>query len=105
MQMARGAIGLTCQKLVEEEVMVAGGLGQDPLLTNNIIGKQKLDRLTALATQAKVTVIADSEDLVHGFSFAGKTAGCTIGILVEIETGAERTGVATPQAAIKLANW
>ena len=50
MQMAKGAIGLTCQKIGEAEVMVNGGLTVDILIPFNIMGKQKLDRLTALST-------------------------------------------------------
>src|SRR4029453_5688072 len=61
MQMARGAIGLTCQKIGEAEVMVHGGLNQDILIPYNIIGAQKLDRLTALSKRTqKLTVSVDS---------------------------------------------
>jgi D-serine deaminase-like pyridoxal phosphate-dependent protein len=48
MQMARGAMGITCQKVGEAEVMVAGGVAGDVLIPFNIIGQQKLDRLMAL---------------------------------------------------------
>ena len=32
MQMRRGAIGITCQKLGEAEIMAAGGIGDDILI-------------------------------------------------------------------------
>ena len=48
MQMRRGAMGITCQKISEAEVMVAGGVDRDILIRFNIIGRQKLERLVAL---------------------------------------------------------
>jgi D-serine deaminase-like pyridoxal phosphate-dependent protein len=102
-QMAKGAIGLTCQKVGEAEVMVSGGLAVDILIPFNIIGKIKLDRLTALASQTRLTVAADSEYTVRGLSEAAAKKGVTVGVIVEIECGMNRTGVQTPQAATELA--
>jgi D-serine deaminase-like pyridoxal phosphate-dependent protein len=103
MQMARGAIGLTCQKLGEAEVMVAGGLTVDIMVPYNIIGKQKLDRLCALARQTRMTVAADSAYTVASLSETAAAEGVTIGVVVEVETGMNRTGVISPQQAVELA--
>jgi 3-hydroxy-D-aspartate aldolase len=46
LQMARGAIGVCCQKVGEAEALVAGGIA-DVLVTNEIVGSQKLARLAA----------------------------------------------------------
>ena len=54
MQMRRGAIGITCQKLGEAEIMAAGGIDGDILIPFNIIGRQKLERLTALARRTRL---------------------------------------------------
>ncbi len=102
MQMRRGAIGLTCQKLGEAEVMAWGGLGQDLLVPYNILGKQKLDRLVALATQARITVAADSDVTVAGLAAAVKGAGVTVGVIVDVDLGGGRTGVQSPQEAVAL---
>jgi D-serine deaminase-like pyridoxal phosphate-dependent protein len=102
MQMARGAIGLTCQKLGEAEVMVAGGLNVDILVAFNIMGRQKLDRLTALARQTRITIAADSEYTVRGVAEAAAAEGVTVGVLVDVEVGASRTGVPTPEDALAL---
>ena len=48
MQMDAGAIGITCQKIGEVEVFVDAGVADDVLLTYNILGRQKTDRLMAL---------------------------------------------------------
>jgi len=49
MQIAKGAIGLTCQKIGEAEVMVGGGLNKDIMIPFNIMANKNWDRLTALA--------------------------------------------------------
>ncbi len=84
MQMAKGAIGLTCQKLGEAEVMVSGGLAVDIMLPYNLMGKIKLDRMTALATQTRLTLAADSAYTVRGLSDAASKAGVTVGVVVAI---------------------
>jgi D-serine deaminase-like pyridoxal phosphate-dependent protein len=101
MQMARGAVGLSCQKIGEAEVMAAGGLTQDLLIPYNIVGPQKLDRLTALVRQARVTVAADSEYVVRGLSEAAEREGVIIGVIIEIDTGGGRTGI-PPRQALEL---
>ena len=103
MQLNHGAIGLTCQKLGEAEVLAAGGIHTDLLIPYNIMGAQKLDRLTALAKRLPVTLAPDSEFTVRGLSRAAASAGVSIGILIEVEMGFERTGVPTPREAAELA--
>ena len=103
MQMAKGAIGLTCQKVSEAEVFVSGGLAVDILIPYNIMGKQKLERLTALATQTRLTVAADSAYTVRGLAEAVAAAGVTLGVLIEVECGMDRTGVQTAEEALELA--
>ena len=50
-QVAMGAVGVCCQKVSEAEVMVEGGIG-DVLVSNEVAGRAKLDRLAALARRA-----------------------------------------------------
>ncbi|GAC1433533.1 MAG: D-TA family PLP-dependent enzyme [Chloroflexota bacterium] len=102
LQMAAGAIGITCQKVGEAEVMAAAGL-RDILITYNILGQPKLERLMRLTRQATVAVVADSEMTVRGLSDAAKAEGCTLTVLVECDMGAERVGVQSPEAALELA--
>ena len=49
MQMAAGAVGITCQKLGEVEVFIDAGVADDILLTFNIVGDAKTDRLMELS--------------------------------------------------------
>src|SRR5262245_8377983 len=59
-QLAAGAIGITCAKLGEAEVMVEGGI-RDILLANQIVGTHKISRLVSLARHADLIVAVDDE--------------------------------------------
>lgn len=102
MQVRRGAVGITCQKLGEAEVMESAGL-RDILITFPLVGTAKAERLAALAGEADISVVADSEVVVRGLSAVLGEAGAEVGLLVECDTGFERTGVQTPEAAADLA--
>ena len=54
-QMELGAVGITCQKLDEAEVMVDAGL-DDILISYPLIGPAKALHLAALARRAKITI-------------------------------------------------
>lgn len=103
-QLAAGAIGITCQKVSEAEAMVAGSQAiNDVLITYNIVGKTKLQNLLALSGKVRLSVVADSEDVAQGLSDAFADAETPLTVLVECDTGANRCGVSTPQAAEELA--
>ena len=102
MQMDAGAVGITCQKLSEAEVMADAGF-KDIFLPYNIIGTGKLARLIALAAKITLSVTADSAFVTRGLSSAAQAAGLTLTVLVECDTGAERCGVQSPQQAAELA--
>lgn len=57
-QMALGAVGVCCQKVSEAEALVEGGIA-DVLVSNEVVGRRKLERLAALARQARVAVCVD----------------------------------------------
>lgn len=101
-QLKAGAVGITCQKLGEAEIMADEGL-TDIFLPYNLLGAAKLDRLVALARRTKLAVTADSAVTVAGLSDAMAKAGLTLPVLVEFETGAKRCGVVSPAEALDLA--
>jgi D-serine deaminase-like pyridoxal phosphate-dependent protein len=102
MQMDAGAIGITCQKVSEAEVMADAGF-KDIFIPYNIIGESKLMRLMTLAKRATVSVTADSAYVVRGLSSAAQRAGLTLTLLIECDTGLHRCGVQSPQEAAELA--
>ena len=102
MQVEAGAVGITCQKISEAEVMADAGL-EDIFLPYNIIGESKLKRLMDLAGRVRLSVTADSEFTVRGLSRAAQEADLTLPVLVECDTGGQRCGVQSPQEAAELA--
>jgi D-serine deaminase-like pyridoxal phosphate-dependent protein len=102
MQRAAGAHGITCQKIGEAEVMADAGQ-DDILISYNILGEQKLGRLGALLSRAKVTVAADNPVVVAGLPQAAAIAGRDLDVVVECDTGRKRAGVATVAEAVALA--
>src|SRR5256885_5971615 len=103
-QMEAGAIGITCQKLGEVEVMTDAGVADDILLTYNVLGEAKTERLAALIRRLKrMAVVLDNEVVARGLSEAGKRYGVDIRFLIECDTGYGRNGVQSPQAALDLA--
>ncbi len=104
MQMAAGAVGITCQKLGEVEVFADAGAADDILLTYNVIGAAKAERLAALIRRLKrMAVVLDNETVARGLSEAGVRHGVDIRFLIECDTGYGRNGVQSPQAALDLA--
>ena len=101
-QIAAGAVGQCCQKVGEAEVLVAGGI-EDVLVSNQIVGPRKLDRLAALARHARVGVCVDDAGNVTDINTAAQRFGATVEVLVEVDIGAGRCGVAPGSAAVELA--
>jgi D-serine deaminase-like pyridoxal phosphate-dependent protein len=102
MQVRAGAVGITCQKLGEAEVMQAAGL-RDILISFPLVGAAKAERLAALGAEATISVVGDSEAVVRGLSPTLASAGVEVSFLVECDTGFGRTGVQSPEAAAELA--
>lgn len=101
-QVGAGAVGITCQKLGEAEVMAAAGL-DDILLTFPLVGRPKAERAARLAGEVRLAVAADGERVARGLSEAAASEGTEIRFLVECDTGFRRTGVQSPEAAADLA--
>jgi len=101
-QIALGAVGVCCQKVSEAEVLVEAGIG-DVLVTNEVAGVGKLARLAALACRAKVGVLTDCLENIAEIEEACARADARLYVLVEIDVGGRRCGVAPGAAAAQLA--
>ncbi len=102
MAIKAGAIGVTCAKVSEAEVMVQGGL-RSVLVANQIVTTPKIHRLAALQHKSEVMAIVDDTEVVQHTGQIGIETGVSIPLLVDINTGMERTGVAPGQEAVDLA--
>ena len=101
-QMALGAVGVCCQKVSEAEAMVYGGV-KDVLVTNEIVGRQKLRRLMGLAGMARIGVCADDPAQLTDFNAVAGEAGIELPVYVEVNMGGNRCGVEPGMAALDLA--
>lgn len=98
---AAGAIGITCAKLAEAEVMAAGV--QDILVANQIVTPQKIRRLVNLRKHTNVKVAVDNPENVLALGKAASEKGVELGVLVDVDSGMNRTGLSSAQAVLELA--
>lgn len=101
-QLAAGAVGLCCQKLSEAEVFAAAGIA-DIVVTNQLVGAAKLARAAQLARRIRLAVCVDDPAHVGPLGRAAAAAGAALDVLIEVDVGQGRCGVAMPQAALVLA--
>lgn len=101
-QLDAGAIGITCQKLGEAEVMVDSGI-EDILIATNIIGAARSGRLAALQQRVALKLCADNPVSLAAYAEAGRAAERPVRVLIECDTGQKRAGVETPGEAVALA--
>ena len=88
-----GAIGVTVAKVSEAEVMAAAGI-DDILIAHLVVGPSKTARLAALQHYADVKATVDHEAQVAPMGRAAVAEGVSIGVLVDVDLGMKRTGVA-----------
>lgn len=102
MQIAHGARGVCCSKLGEAEVMVAGGV-DDIHITTPVVGRDKAQRLAQLAAKGRVSVVVDNAGNAAELAAAAAALGTIIEVLIEMDVGQGRCGVAGPEQALALA--
>lgn len=102
-QRAAGACGIAAATLHEAEALAARGIN-GILITSPVVGTAKMVRLARLnaATQGML-VVADDPDNVAALGGAARAAGADLGVLVDLDIGMGRTGVADIDAAVALA--
>ena len=101
-QIELGAVGMCCQKVSEAEALVYGGV-KDVLVSNEIIGAQKLERLAALAKLAKIGVCVDDAQNVRDLAAIAVRCNVKLDVYVEIDVGTFRCGVTPGEPAVALA--
>ncbi|MCX6032185.1 MAG: DSD1 family PLP-dependent enzyme [Chloroflexi bacterium] len=102
MQLAAGAIGITCAKLGEAEVLAAAGI-KDILIANQIIGTGKIARLVNLAAYTDVMVAVDDAANVAELDAASQAKGVRLRVLIEVDIGMARCGVFPGEPTLALA--
>jgi D-serine deaminase-like pyridoxal phosphate-dependent protein len=101
MQVEAGAAGITVAKLGEAEVMADAGL-EDLLIAFPLVGERKLTRLRELLERADVRVSLDAVEVAEGVGRVGKDVGRDVPVLVEVDTGLHRMGLAAGDPSARL---
>lgn len=101
-QLAMGAQGICCQKVTEAIPFIQAGI-TDILISNEVVGKRKLELLARLAGEARFTVCVDHASALKDLSAALDARHSGVDILVEVDIGQHRCGVQSHEEAIALA--
>ncbi|HEY3066937.1 MAG TPA: DSD1 family PLP-dependent enzyme [Methylomirabilota bacterium] len=102
-QVAAGALGVACAKLGEAEVMASAGI-RGLLITTETVSPPSVRRLMHLCAQAPDTlVVVDNADNVKDIARAARAEGVTVNVLVDVDVGGRRTGVAPGEPALAMA--
>ncbi len=102
-QLGRGAVGLTCATVTELEVMAA--VTDDLLFAYPPVGPRRLLRLEAVAKRRRLTVTVESQEAIDALAMVACSAKQRVRVLLEINVGMHRTGVAGVHEAVALARY
>ena len=94
--------GITVTTVAQAELFSRSGFA-DIFIASMVVTPQKIDRLSALARQAKMTVAVDNAGNVSALSEAASNGGVTLDVVVDINTRLGRCGVEPGEPAVQLA--
>ena len=101
-QLAAGAVGLCCAKLGEAEALAEGGVA-GLHITSPVVSVPAIERLIALNAQTdRLSVVVDNPTNVVALA-AAASPDRPLTVLIDIDPGIRRTGVASAEAAVELA--
>ena len=104
-QIELGALGICCAKLGEAEALTARGIGSI-LLTSPVVTPQGIDRLIALNQKADgLMATIDNAQVAAVTATAAETAGTVLDVLIDLDVGLHRTGIAPGDPARDLATF
>ncbi|MEK7832228.1 MAG: alanine racemase, partial [Acidobacteriota bacterium] len=102
-QLKAGAIGLCVATIREAEAMATAGV-KGLLITSELVGKPKIERLIKLVRRAPDTMTV-VDNLLHAqqLSDAASAAKLKLNVMMDVDPAGRRTGVPAGEQAIKLA--
>ncbi len=107
-QLEAGAVGLSCAKLAEAEVIVDRliAVGYEPrvsvLLTSPMVGRASALRASALAERCDLIAVVDHLEGVDELAVAFETVDAQLSVLCDVDVGLGRTGVVGPEQALRV---
>ena len=106
LQLKAGAVGITCAKIGEAEVMIEKSRADDIFIAYQIVGAEKIGRLLKLAAHPRLkrlSVGADSVEVAQPISDAARRKGMKIPVIIKTDVGYPRTGVPSGRPTLELA--
>lgn len=97
-----GAIGVTCAKVSEAEVMAAAGIA-DILIAHMVVGKPKWERIAALCRHADPIVACDHFAQVEPLAAVCRERGVNCRAIIEVNIGLDRVGIRPGRDTLDLA--
>ncbi|MFN8058297.1 MAG: DSD1 family PLP-dependent enzyme [Vicinamibacterales bacterium] len=102
-QVAAGAVGVCCATIREAEAMVNAGI-RGVLITSEMVGPSRVERLVALAGRSPdLMCVVDNAVHARDLGQAAAAVGLVLNVLVDVDPGVHRTGIAPGDAAVALA--
>ena len=101
-QIKAGALGVCCAKLGEAEALAEAGV-EHLHITSPVVTPQAIDRLMKLNDKASdVMVVVDHPANADALAAAAARAAKPLTVIVDIDPGIHRTGVANPDGVVEL---
>lgn len=91
-QIERGAVGICCAKIGEAEVFAEAGI--EDIRLPYPVNPVNAPRLLALMDRCRVSIIVDHLAVARGWSGVMQTSGRTLDVLVKVDVGTNRCGIA-----------
>ena len=97
-QIAAGALGVCCAKLGEAEALADGGI-DSILITSPVVSDGGIARLVALNVRMnELMAVCDNKEVAARLAAAAHASGKDLKVLVDIDPGLGRTGIAAVDA-------
>ena len=100
-QIAAGAIGLTCARLVQAEMLLEQGIG-NILIANEIAGSVQIRHFVELSHRAQVIVAVDNASVVGEMAAMAGSRVHELDVVVDLNVRIGRCGVQPGEAALSL---
>jgi D-serine deaminase-like pyridoxal phosphate-dependent protein len=101
-QMEHGAIGITCARLWQAERLVSFGI-REVLIANEIAGGDAVARFVELSREVPVIVAVDNPKVVADMAQCARNRKAEVNVVVDVDLGLKRCGVAPGEPAASLA--
>jgi D-serine deaminase-like pyridoxal phosphate-dependent protein len=103
-QVRAGAIGVCVTTIHEAEALAVAGIG-GLLITSPMVGSDKERRLVNLTRRhPDLMSVVDNPPQAYELSGAAVTAGVTLNVLIDLDLGLHRTGIASVEEGLALAD-